>query len=225
MVVHVLCPRCHTRYAVADEQVGQTGTCPACDTVARIPPLDAPADAPVPRDGPGAYSAYESPRFPNDPRRPTYAAAAGDRGTARASFEVHCNVAAVAGVAVGGLSLLWSLFCVYVALYARTVGLPEGPETQVVLAAYAALAVLSVLTGIVQISAGVSLFLRWPRARNLGLVSGIVSCTSLWGCCIYPFCLGYGVYSLVVLCGRDAQELLATPVAAEPIDPVSRQGP
>jgi hypothetical protein len=44
----------------------------------------------------------------------------------------------------------------------------------------------------------------------MGLVSGFVSCASLWGCCVYPFCLGSGIYTLVILFGQDARSFLET---------------
>ncbi len=200
---------------MADEQVGQTGTCPACGTVAQIPTLDAPAEPAARHSAAEAYSAYASPQSPPAPWDSPYGAA-GYRETAAAGFEVHRNVVAVAGIVIGGLSLVWGTFCGYAALLALSGGLPAGPDPRAIAALYIAMAVFSLSAALVQLVAGVALLLKRRRARGLGILSGIVSCASVWGCCIYPFCLGFGIYSLVVLTGSTAQQSLCGPVAAEP---------
>ncbi len=68
--------------------------------------------------------------------------------------------------------------------------------------------VLSAACGIVELVAGIMLLKRTPGARTLGLVSGFVSCVSVWGCCVYPFCLAAGIFTLILLFKEQYRLLL-----------------
>ena len=72
----------------------------------------------------------------------------------------------------------------------------------------AVIAVLSLGTAMIQIAAGIAILRRWPRCRTLGIVSGVVGCVSAWQCCAFFFSVATGVYSLVILCSRDAKDAL-----------------
>ncbi len=183
MPLHVLCPKCNTRYQVGDHQVGGTGTCPQCGTLARIPSSDAAAaEVQIPVSE-----------------------------VAAANVELHRRMIGVFSVAVALINLLWTGFCVFIVVMMLSGGLPEMPndaDSQVVVVVYGPMAVLAALTALVQLLAGVFLLLKKRRCRKLGVFCGVISCMSLWGCCVYPFSLGLGIYSLVILSGRNAIGLL-----------------
>jgi hypothetical protein len=109
------------------------------------------------------------------------------------------------------LSLLWALFCGFVAfsvLGGLLPDMPEEPDPSVIVAIYGVIAVLSIVAGIFQVTAAVSMLRRKRAARKLGIASGVISCMSLWGCCVFPFHLAFGIYSLSVLAGRNAIDVL-----------------
>ena len=210
MALHVLCPKCRARYEVADQQAGGTATCPACGTLARIPALDSAA-ASAASGGPEAYSPYTSPQFPPGGQMPAYGGRAPYPGSAAAEFETHRKLIGIFGMIVGGLCLLWGLFCGFVVFCVTADVLPNQPpdvEPEVVAGIYVVCGILSGGPGLLQFLMGISL-LRWkPSTRTLGIVAGAISCLSLWSCCVYPFCLGWGIYALIILCGRGATEAL-----------------
>ncbi len=180
MPLHVLCPKCNTRYQVEDHQVGGTGTCPQCGTLARIPSSDDAAGAEV--------------QIPVSE-------------TAAASVDLHRRMIGVFCIAVALLNLLWTGCCVFMVVMMLGGGLPNMPDnadTQVVVAVYGPMGVLAALTALLQLLVGVFLLLKKRRCRKLGVFCGVISCMSLWGCCVYPFSLGLGIYSLVILSGRNA---------------------
>ena len=207
MPLHVLCPKCGKRYAVADEQAGGTGTCPACGTVARIPALDSPLGGLPQQGGPPAYAPYMAPQSPAEPYGAGYADPGYFYELAVANFEAHRKLIGIFGILVGVLSMLWACACglvVYVALAGGMPNPPPEPGIEAMAAVYGVLGVLSIGTGIVQVLAGISLLRQTRACRSLGIASGIISCMSMWGCFVWLFNVGYGVYALVIFCGRNA---------------------
>jgi hypothetical protein len=220
VALYVLCPECGKRYEVADEQAGGTGTCPACGTVARIPSLDAPIGGPPPQAGPPAYPPYTPAPFPAQPLAPAYGDQAYFSEMAFANFETHRRLLGIFGIIVGVLSMLWAGMCglvIFLVMEGEMPNPPQEPELKVVAALYAVFGVLSIGTGILQIAAGISLLRRTRGCRKVGIVSGIISCVSMWGCFAWVFGLGYGVYALVILCGRNA--IMAMEVRPAPGSP------
>jgi hypothetical protein len=211
MALHVLCPKCGVRYAVADEQAGSTATCPACHTLARIPAIDAPTREP---STPGAPppAGPSPPPFAAETYTPAYGGEMPGRSAAATSLEVHRYLIAIFGLSVGLLSMLWAVLCAFLAACYSIVGalpdMPREPEASVGAAGYAVMAGLTLLVGILQIVAALPLFWKKRIARGLGITSAVISCISIWGCCIYPFYLAFGIYSLIILCGRSATEML-----------------
>lgn len=219
MTLHVLCPECSKRYEVADEQAGRTGTCPTCGTVARIPAIGSSAGTPPPAGQP-TYSPYVSPQHPAGPQGSPYGDQAYFYQLAVANFEVHRKLLGIFGIVVGILTILWACFYgvfVVLAIAGELPDAPPEPGLQVVAGFYGVLAVLCIGTGILQITAGIWLLRRKRRCRNLGIMAAIVSCASMWGCFVWPFSLGFGIYALVILCGRGAIMVLgAQPGSPEP---------
>ncbi len=186
MPLHVLCPKCNTRYQVGDHQVGGTGTCPQCGTLARIPSSDDAAGAEV--------------QIPVSE-------------TAAASVDLHRRMIGVFCIAVALLNLLWTGCCAFIVITVLSGSFPEinmqgGADPQVMVVVYGPMGVLAALTALLQLLAGVFLLLKKRRCRKLGVFCGVISCMSLWGCCVYPFSLGLGIYSLVILSSRNAVGVL-----------------
>ena len=86
----------------------------------------------------------------------------------------------------------------FVSAAAHAIGLFQGFNTP--------LFALAVATGLIELLAGVAMLQRRHSGRKWGIVAGIVSVSIMWTCCAYPFCLGVGVYSLVLLCRESAKQ-------------------
>ena len=202
MALHVLCPRCHMRYEVADEQAGSTAACPACGTVARIPSIG-PSQA-ADRPAPFPQSPYASPQYMADPHMPAH----GDlHEMVVARFEVHRRLIGIFGIVVGLLSVLGAAFCGFVTGLMLEGDFPNPPpaeQRELAAGLYGVFAVLGLITGFVQVSAAIWLLCRRRGCRIYGILAAIFSCLSLWGCLVWFLSLGYGIYTLVTLCGRDA---------------------
>lgn len=206
MAIHVLCPRCGTRYALDDERAGKTGTCPACGTVARIPSPDEPAEGAAPPEDHDAHL----PQPAAYPYAPAYDEAQR-RQEAALRMEGNLRLLAILTLIMGGVSLLWSIYMLYRAwaVSAGRVPLEPGSLSRDMVATFiVVLAVLAIGTAVVELVAGIMLLRRSSGCRTMGIIAGVVSCASLWQCCVFPFCLAVGIYALVVLCGRDARDVL-----------------
>lgn len=215
MALHVLCPKCHLRYEVADEQAGGTGTCPGCGTIARIPAVGPPAGSPTTSFPPPQYSPhspYAAPQSPADPRATAYGNAAyGDPAhgceMAAERFDVHRRLIGIFGVIVAVMGILWAMIYLIEISMVLQGNLPNAPPKQqlgMVVSMCVVFAIASVVTGIVQGLAAICLLGRKRGCRKLGIAAAIVGCASFWECLVWPCSLAYGVYALVILCGRDA---------------------
>ncbi len=207
MPLHVLCPSCHMRYEVADEQAGGTATCPGCRMEARIPPI-----------GPAPPGAGRQANYPVSPyASPQTVAMASDcyQGhlyeQAASRFEVHRRLIGIFGLVVGMMNILLAAFYGFVVALVNDVALPNPPppgELEAARAVYVGLAAITALTALVQIAASFWLLCRYAGCRKMGIAASIVSCISIWGCFVWPFSLAHGIYALAMLCGRDAATVL-----------------
>jgi len=227
--LHVRCPQCGATYRVADDQAGGTATCPECQTLARIPALDAISDEALSAGGGQAGRPHATPQHAAmagppgmrqvhgtmppgyEPRGP-----AAWRAEAGRRVGSHLTIIAILDIVLSVLCLVWGLMC-FLAFHAlKTGALPMPPELQdpavreTVLAMYPVLGGLSLVTLLCFLVAGVALVLPRPPASELGMIAGGVSCVSLWQCVLYPFCLILGIYSLVILLGQDARLFFAS---------------
>ena len=84
----------------------------------------------------------------------------------------------------------------------------DAPPKELLVGLFFVMLLFSLVTGIIQLVAGTKVLKGSPGARAMGLVSGFVSCASLWGCCVYLLCLPAGIYTLIVLFGQNAKDFL-----------------
>ncbi|MEA1951067.1 MAG: hypothetical protein U9N87_06760 [Planctomycetota bacterium] len=231
MALQVQCPQCGGVYQVDDEQAGGTATCPECRTLARIPAVDFPqADSRPALAGP-PQSPYPAPqhaagvRPPRQGQDPYYAPS--DPGARRQAAEeragFHLRLIGVLSLVMSVLCLIWGLLCIFVSLALRSDAFPIPPEfqelqdpavMQFAVVFYLVVGLLSLVTFCCLLASGICVLARRRWARLLGLIVAALSCASLWQCFLYPFCLGLGIYSIVVLYSEDARLLLERP--AEP---------
>jgi hypothetical protein len=123
------------------------------------------------------------------------------------------KVVAILGIILGGLSLLWALLMAVEIPLALSGALDEGrgpddPPREVMAAVFLVLLLLSLGLGLLQILSGVRTLKRQRGARGLGLACGIASICSLWVCCLYPFCLAFGIFALVTFASDDVRRAL-----------------
>ena len=203
--MQVICAQCGTSYELGPEYSGKRVKCRTCQAVIEVPAMDAAA-APGAQAGPGTQpGAYGAPSAMAGGQAP-YGA---DRA---AAFETHRKMVGIFNIVVGILSLLWAAFCAifvvtFMAMPQREFG-RDGPPKELMVAMYGAMLVLSLIAGIIQLVAGTKVLKGSPGARSMGLFSGFLSCASLWGCCVYLFCLASGIYTLIILFGQDARDFL-----------------
>ena len=109
---------------------------------------------------------------------------------------------------LGVLSLLWGcLMVVYAVLSASGVlremdfrsEMPERVQTVL----FAVLAVLSLVSGGIEVGGGVGLLRRQLAARKMGIAGAILGLCSVWTCCVWPIGLFFSIYTLVVLGGSQ----------------------
>jgi len=215
--LHVRCPHCGATYRVADEQAGGTATCPECDAPARIPTPDATAGESRPPSGPRLDPSYGPPHHAGgfDPPQVQPAYGPWDPAAWRAEAErrvgFHLTIIGVLDIVLSVLCLLWGMICFAVSHAIRTEAIPLPPELQdpavrnLAIVVYPVVGVLSLVTFFFLLVGGITLIGRRPSGRVLGLIAGGLCCASLWQCVLFPFCLILGIYSLVVLLGRDAR--------------------
>jgi len=206
--MQVVCAQCHTPYELGPEYAGKRVRCRTCQAVIQIPEIDPSTGEPAahPEAGPGAEP---------DPYRSPAAAGGGQPpyGVDRAAaFETHRKIVGIFNIIVGVLSLLWVAFCVIGMIVFATMPQHElgrdAPPAGFGLGMYFVMFLLSLIAGVIQLAAGTKVLKGSPGARGMGLASGFVSCASLWGCCVYPFCLASGIYTLIILFGQGAKEFL-----------------
>ena len=209
--MQVVCAGCGTPYELGLEYAGKKVRCRTCQAVIQVPAFGPSADA-------GAWGSQAGPATEQDPYRSPAATTAGGQypdGVDRAAaFETHRKLVGAFNIIVGILSLLWAALAGFVTFAVTVAGEaihePGDPPVEVIALFYLVMFVLSLIAGVIQLAAGVKVLKGSPGARNLGLVSGFISCASLWGCCVYPFCLGSGIYTLIILFGQDARSFLET---------------
>ena len=203
MAIHVLCPRCNARYSVENDRAGKTAACPACGSVARIPDVGAAAGTPAPDPGAGTFDPHRSPQYPTTERT------ARRRSEAAARVAGRVRAVAILNLVVGALNLMWGLLMIAEAFVFSAGMIPQepgGPPQEFMVGFCAVLAVLCLGTALIEVLAGLFLLLEKRNARGWGIAAGAISCMSLWTCCVAFFCVPVGIYTLVVLCGRDARE-------------------
>jgi len=195
--IDVYCPQCGKHYQVQDEMAGVTAKCRDCGAAIRIPPIAAPTSTP------GEPAAV--------PQAPGYGFQAGPVDQAGLRVDVHRRVIGVFNIILGVLDLLWAGL-MFIEIFAFLGGLieegPGEPPPEFMAAFCFGWFLLSAVLAVIQLMAGIALLRRKPGCRRLGIVSAIASCAGLWACCFYPFCLGCGIYSLVVLLSNDAKRVL-----------------
>ena len=203
--MQVICAQCGTSYELGPEYAGKRVKCRTCQAVIEVPAMDAAAAADAQAGAgtqPGAYGAPSATAGGQD-------AYGADRA---AAFETHRKMVGIFNIIVGVLSLLWAAFCVigmvtFAAIPERELG-RDAPPAMFGVGMYFIMFILSLIAGIIQLMAGTKVLKGSPGARNMGLVSGFLSCASLWGCCVYPFCLASGIYTLIILFGQNAKDFL-----------------
>ena len=206
--MHVFCAQCRTPYELGPEYAGKKVRCRTCQAVIQVPMFDPSAGAAAPGSQAGAAAEpgpYRSPAATAGAQHP-YGA---DRA---AAFETHRKLVGIFNIIVGILSLLWAGlwgFVVFaVAMAGQEMHGRGDPPPEVVSLFYLVAAALALAGGIIQLAAGTKVLKGSPGARNMGLFAGFLSCASLWGCCVYPFCLASGIYTLIILFGQDAKSFL-----------------
>jgi len=212
--MQVICAGCGTSYELGPEYAGKRVRCRACQAVIQVPGLG-PAQTATPPASPAGPAAeldpYRSPMEPGAGPQPSAHPYSADRA---AAFETHRRLVGTFNIIVGVLSLLWAGVAAFVTFAVLAVGEeiqdPGDPPIETVVLFYLVISVLSLIVGILQLAAGVKVLKGSAGARSMGLVSGFISCASMWGCCVYPFCLGSGIYTLVILFGQDARTYLET---------------
>lgn len=119
------------------------------------------------------------------------------------------KLAGIFNIVVGSLSLLWAILMLPQAFFSPVLARldPEVPRA-LMIGVILVMSALSAGCGVVELLAGIKLLMRGPGARKLGLISGFVSCAGLWGCCIYPFCLAAGIFTLILLFKEDYRVFL-----------------
>jgi len=214
VALHVQCPQCGGVYEVADEQAGGTATCPRCQTLARIPSANAPPTELSPSSHPSTTTPMAGQYHPG------YAQGgpAGAVMSAEQRVGFHLKLIGVLSLIMAVLCLIWGLIALFTSVAIRDRGFPLPPELgnfqdpaafrQVASLFYLVVGGLSVLTFVSLLASGICVLARRPSARLLGIIVAVLSCVSLWQCFLYPFCLGLGIYSIIVLFGADAQMVL-----------------
>jgi len=202
--MQVVCSQCQTPYELGPEYAGKKVRCRTCQAV-----IEVPAFGPAPETGtPGAE--------PDPYRSPAAGAGQYPYGVDRAAaFEVHRKLIGIFNIIAGVVSLLWGLFAAFVVVVGviATHEMPRArrdEEFWIPVAIYGVMFLLSAITGIVQLVAGTKVLKGSPGARNTGLAAGFLGCVSLWEVCVYPMSLGVGIYTLIILFGRDARSFLET---------------
>jgi hypothetical protein len=151
------------------------------------------------------------PRAAGAPQAPANAARARRADPAALRIDAHRKVIGVFHVVLGVLNLCWAgLWFLQIFVFLGG-GIEQGPgEPPVEFGAAVAfgLFVLSMVLAAIQLVAGAALLQRKRGCRKLGIASAVASCAGLWACCFYPFCLGCGIYSLIVLLSHDAGRVL-----------------
>ena len=161
--------------------------------------VPAPAAGPVP---PGA------PMAPPSPYGPAY----GYSGGYAPDPMKPIKVAGIFNIILGSLSVLWAgLMGLYAGLFASgaipTENGSQPPQVALLVTIFLVMAIPSLIAAVIEIVAGIKLLRRSRGARTLGIVAGFVSVLSLWsGCCLWPFGIASGIYTLVVLF-RDTSRL------------------
>lgn len=197
MPIEVHCPQCGRRYQVRDEMGGATAKCRDCGATIQIPPALVSTPSPEP-----AAAAFQA---------PAYAVQAAPADEVALRLDVHRRIIGVFNIVLGVLDLCWAGL-MFIEIFAFLGGLIEhgpGDPPPAFMAAFCfGWFLLSAVLGVIQLMAGIALLRRKPGCRRLGIVSAIASCAGLWVCCFYPFCLGCGIYSLIVLLSNDAKRVL-----------------
>ena len=206
--MQVICAGCGTPYELGPEYAGKKVRCRTCQAVIQVPVMgpSAGAAAPDSQAGPGAQPDYYGPQAGMAGGQAAYEA---DRA---AAFETHRKLVGIFNIVVGVLSLLWAGFCALEVLFIPAMPQREfgrgAPPKEFLIGVFFVMLLLSVIAGIIQLVAGTKVLKGSPGARITGLVSGFASCASLWGCCVYPFCVASGIYTLIILFGQDAKSFL-----------------
>jgi len=199
MPIQARCHGCGKMYNLTDDLAGKRVKCPGCGAAFLVPTAEQPlGPTPPPAASPTQRPAPIPPSFSQPPSPPS-------------RILTHIKVVGIFNVIVGALSGLWFLFSLMVIMAVAggmMEGDPDAPPLAFMYALWAGIGILSLVSGIIEILAGVRLLQRHPAARRVGLVAGFVSCASLWGCCVWPFCLASGIYTLVILFREEARLLL-----------------
>ena len=193
MALQVSCPYCGRILSGDDSLRGKVVHCPGCGSAVQVPPLDQQAQ--IPRG------------LPFSPQKPV-----------TSSIATHINVIGILNIVVGILTFLWVLYAALNAFVLRLptmVDLPQGPPPDEMAKsmlgamsnANVVMLLLSVPTGILQILAGILILARNKTARTLGIIAGSLGCVSLWTCCAFPFCLGCGIYTLIILFREEVKHI------------------
>lgn len=194
----IQCPVCGKRHQVSDSLRGKRGRCSTCGTVVDVPAQPAP-EGPLPQSG-------DSPPEPPAP-------ATLPRATTEPNPKLVANLkaAGILSIVLGGLVLAWALLMAIEIPLSLSGAFEDGhddPPREAIAAIFAVLFLLSVGLGLLQIVSGVRLLQLRKGARTLATVSGIATLAALWVCCLYPFCVPLGVYTLVILSREEVREVL-----------------
>lgn len=203
------CPYCGRPVSRPEDGAEET-LCPGCQIPVPVP--EPPAGGPPPSASVHEPTFTPSPSFsgPPPPRMIAGSQAEGSGLTAKLRMVGMFNCA------MGSLSFIMVLFySVYVVMVlvnpSAIIELmrQNGQElpTSVFALVYGGLALLSLLSAVVQMAAGIRLIKSAPSARNYGLASGIISVMSLWLCCTFPLSIACGIFTLMALMNAPSHPL------------------
>jgi len=184
MSIDLKCPACGQLISAGDDVRGRVIRCPGCGGNLQVP--NAPGQAAAPQQGPFLQ-----------------------RGPLVADILSSIKRIGVFNIIVGCLSLAWAMLMLIEIFAARSGFLhrrdPSLPPVEEMVVIFSLLFIFSLISGLIQLLAGIFILQRKNLGRTLGLISGFLSCFSLWTCCGYPFCLGSGIYTLIVLFGENVR--------------------
>lgn len=203
--IRITCSGCGSAYNVDGRAAGRSVQCPKCGGMIAIPSAPGPAGgaaATPAQAAPAAGIAASAAPPPVIPQAfappPPYSPVASD--PARVASNIR--LAGIFNIIVGILSLLWAVLMLIETFVAPFMAKedPHGPPPGLMVVIFLLLFLISVGAGVVQLIAGIRLDKCRKGSRTIGLVSGFASCASiLWGCCICPFCVASGIYTLILL--------------------------
>jgi hypothetical protein len=184
MAFQVSCPYCSKVLSFEDAFAGQVRVCPECGKQIQLPTAE---------------------QFEHVRRQGGFSPESGRLQ----KMAAHIRRIGIFDIIVAGLLFFW-LALAFLAFFLR--GSPAFQEhmppslRNLQMGTFAWIQVgISCLTCLMQLTAGVLLLRMSRSARAFGIAAGILSCIIIWDCCIYPFSLAVGIYTLSILLKHQAR--------------------